>query len=138
MSFYDCLNCSPDASHSELKKSYQELLLKHHPDKNGGKESEKYLAVDTAWKVLGDEKKRAVYDAELSNAKLLKEQDAAVWMSMNLSELELDNDIHFYKCRCGGVYQVDVQEVEDVKADGDGDILVDCDTCSLNILVFIS
>ena len=94
--------------------------------------------MDTAWKVLGDEKKRAVYDAELSNAKLLKEQDAAVWMSMNLSELELDNDIHFYKCRCGGVYQVDVQEVEDVKADGDGDILVDCDTCSLNILVFIS
>lgn len=138
MSFYDCLNCSPDASHSELKKSYQELLLKHHPDKNGGKESEKYLAVDTAWKVLGDEKKRAVYDAELSNAKLLREQDAAVWMSMNLSELELDNDIHFYKCRCGGVYQVDVQEVEDVKADGDSDILVDCDTCSLNILVFIS
>ena len=91
------------------------MLLKHHPDKNGGKESEKYLAVDTAWKVLGDEKKRAVYDAELSNAKLLREQDAAVWMSMNLSELELDNDIHFYKCRCGGVYQVDVQEVEDVK-----------------------
>ena len=114
------------------------MLLKHHPDKNGGKESEKYLAVDTAWKVLGDEKKRAVYDAELSNAKLLKEQDAAVWMSMNLSELELDNDIHFYKCRCGGVYQLDVQEVEDVKADGDSDILVDCDTCSLNILVFIS
>ena len=94
--------------------------------------------MDTAWKVLGDEKKRAVYDAELSNAKLLKDQDAAVWMSMNLSELELDNDIHFYKCRCGGVYQVDVQEVEDVKADGDSDILVDCDTCSLNILVFIS
>ena len=94
--------------------------------------------MDTAWKVLGDEKKRAVYDAELSNAKLLKEQDAAVWMSMNLSELELDNDIHFYKCRCGGEYQVDVQEVEDVKADGDSDILVDCDTCSLNILVFIS
>ena len=87
---------------------------------------------------MGDEKQRAVYDAELSNAKLELEQDAAVWMQMNLSELELDNDIHFYQCRCGGAYQVDAQEVEDVKADGDRDILVDCDTCSLNILVYLT
>ena len=94
-----------------------------------------FISIDKAWKVLGDEKQRAVYDAELSNAKLEQEQDAAVWKKMNLSELELDNDIHFHKCRCGGVYQVDSQEVEDVKADGDKDILVDCDTCSLNILV---
>jgi len=28
--------------------------------------------------------------------------------------------------------------VEDVKADGDRDILVDCDTCSLNILVYLT
>jgi len=138
MSLYDCLNCSPKSNHSELKKSYQELLLKHHPDKNGGKQSPEYLAIDKAWKVLGDEKQRAVYDAELSNAKMELEQDAAVWMQMNLSELELDNDIHFYQCRCGGAYQVDAQEVEDVKADGDRDILVDCDTCSLNILVYLT
>lgn len=123
---------------SELKKNYQELLLKHHPDKNGGKESETFLAVDRAWKILGDEKQRAVYDAELSNAKLEQEQDAAVWKTVSLSELELDNDIHFLKCRCGGAYQVDSQEIDDVKADGDKDILIDCDTCSLNILVEFS
>ena len=123
---------------SELKKNYQELLLKHHPDKNGGKESETFLAVDRAWKILGDEKQRAVYDAELSNAKLELEQDAAVWKTVSLSELELDNDIHFLKCRCGGAYQVDSQEIDDVKADGDKDILIDCDTCSLNILVEFS
>ena len=123
---------------SELKKNYQELLLKHHPDKNGGKESETFLAVDRAWKILGNEKQRAVYDAELSNAKLEQEQDAAVWKTVSLSELELDNDIHFLKCRCGGAYQVDSQEIDDVKADGDKDILIDCDTCSLNILVEFS
>ena len=94
---------------SELKRNYQELLLKHHPDKNGGKESETFLAVDKAWKILGDEKQRAIYDAEMTNAKLELEQDAAVWLKMKLSDLELDNDMHFYKCRCGGAYQVDVQ-----------------------------
>ena len=31
-----------------------------------------------------------------------------------------------------------IEEVEDVKADGDEDILVDCDTCSLNILVYLT
>ena len=85
------------------------MLLKHHPDKNGGKESETFLAVDKAWKILGDEKQRAIYDAEMTNAKLELEQDAAVWLKMKLSDLELDNDMHFYKCRCGGAYQVDVQ-----------------------------
>ena len=142
---YNCVyvnllsSCAKFSSHfSDLKKNYQELLLKHHPDKNGGKESEVFLAVDKAWKILGDEKQRAIYDAEFSNDKLEQEQDAAIWMKMKLSDLELDNDIHFYKCRCGGVYQVDVQEVEDVKADGDEDILVDCDTCSLNILVYFT
>ena len=94
--------------------------------------------MDRAWKILGDEKQRAVYDAELSNAKLEQEQDAAVWKTVSLSELELDNDIHFLKCRCGGAYQVDSQEIDDVKADGDKDILIDCDTCSLNILVEFS
>ena len=34
---------------SELKRNYQELLLKHHPDKNGGKESETFLAVDKGY-----------------------------------------------------------------------------------------
>lgn len=138
MSLYSLLNCSSKATVRELRKSYQELLLKHHPDKNFGTESDTFIAVTEAWKVLGDEKLRAVYDAEQSNSQLEQCQDKAIWNTFSLTELEPDGGIVSVTCRCGGQYQVEVELVEELKEEGEVEVLLDCDTCSLNLLLLLT
>ena len=120
---------------SELKRKYLQLSLQHHPDKNGGKTSDTFIAIDKAWKVLSDDKQRSVYDAEQANAKLVGEQGAAIWRNVLLSELSLDDDLLCLTCRCGGLYSLGLEEVEELRETEEPDVLVDCDTCSLNILV---
>jgi len=137
MSLYTLLNCSSQATSRELKKNYQELLLKHHPDKNDGQESESFIAVNEAWKVLGNQELRAVYDAEQSNSQLESNQDSAIWHTFSLSELACDNGMFGVQCRCGGQYQVEAELVEELKQEGEEEVLVDCDTCSLNIILLL-
>ena len=121
-----------------MKKSYQELLLRHHPDKNDGKESESFISVSEAWKVLGNKELRAIYDAEQSNCMLESSQDSAIWNTFSLTDLEEDDGMLSVTCRCGGKYQVEKEEVEQLREDGEAEVLVDCDTCSLNILLLVS
>ena len=120
---------------SELKRKYLQLSLQHHPDKNGGETSDTFIAIDKAWKILSDDKQRSVYDAEQVNAKLVNEQSAAIWRNVLLSELKIDDDLLCLTCRCGGLYMLGLEEVEELRQTEEPEVLVDCDTCSLNILV---
>ena len=43
-SLYNILLVDQEATQEEIKKSYQELILKYHPDKNG--DLEKYMEID--------------------------------------------------------------------------------------------
>ena len=43
-SLYDILLVDQEATLETIKKSYQELILKYHPDKNG--DSQKYMKID--------------------------------------------------------------------------------------------
>ena len=61
---YDTLGVAANASRQEIKKAYRLKALKHHPDKNGHSEQSKlkFQQICKAYEILGDDKKREMYD----------------------------------------------------------------------------
>lgn len=60
---YEILGVSRTATPEEIKKAYRRLAKQFHPDVNPGKASEdKFKEVTAAFEVLGDEKRRKLYD----------------------------------------------------------------------------
>lgn len=57
---YETLGVGRGATPEELKRAYRKRAQKAHPDKGG--KPEEFTAIQRAWDVLGDEKKRARYD----------------------------------------------------------------------------
>ena len=60
--YYAILGLERGASKDEVKKAFRKLAGQYHPDKKTGNE-EKYKEVTEAYAVLGDDKKKAEYDA---------------------------------------------------------------------------
>ena len=61
---YQVLGVSKSASDGEVKKAYRKLAREFHPDKNKGNKAaeEKFKTISAAYAVLGDKKKRELYD----------------------------------------------------------------------------
>lgn len=66
---YEVLGVAPDASAAEIRQAYVHLARQHHPDYFAGAtagrrgEAERRMrALNEAWSVLGDERRRAAYD----------------------------------------------------------------------------
>lgn len=62
MTHYDTLGISENASQDEIKKAYRKLANQHHPDKGG--DTNRFQQIQAAYDAIGDEQKRAQYDAE--------------------------------------------------------------------------
>ncbi|MDX1252170.1 MAG: DnaJ domain-containing protein [Gammaproteobacteria bacterium] len=64
---YDIFGISPDASAESIRTAYKSLVQRHHPDKNrGDPHSEEILkAINYAYSILSNTKKRAAYDLSL-------------------------------------------------------------------------
>jgi curved DNA-binding protein CbpA len=71
--YYKVLGLAHDASPEEIKRRFRELARRWHPDVAGTPDAtEKFKTINEAYRVLGNPRTRAQYDAELK----LKEQRA--------------------------------------------------------------
>ena len=63
--YYEILGVAPEATAEEIKKSFRNLALKHHPDKNKNSEESrvKFMRIVEAYEVLSDEQARRNYDS---------------------------------------------------------------------------
>ncbi|WP_442756811.1 DnaJ C-terminal domain-containing protein [Methylocystis sp. JAN1] len=61
---YDILGVTKTASAADIKKAYRSLAKKYHPDRNkdDAKAKERFAEINTAYEIVGDEKKKAQYD----------------------------------------------------------------------------
>ncbi|KAF1387325.1 hypothetical protein PFLUV_G00104260 [Perca fluviatilis] len=148
---YAVLGASPSDSLQQLRHRYQQLALQYHPDRLGGQCSseaesgvKKFLEVDAAWRILGDQNNRKQYDLQ-RRAQELK-QDWPVDSTVYLEDMTWDQDgcVYTYSCRCGGGFNVSSAEVEEETqmkiTDQDDEeeetcrgVVVCCDTCSLSV-----
>jgi molecular chaperone DnaJ len=62
--YYQVLGIGRNATEEEIKKSYRQLALKYHPDRNPGDKAseEKFKEASEAYEVLRDPEKRRLYD----------------------------------------------------------------------------
>lgn len=61
LSYYTVLDVSPESSLAEIKKNYQKMVLKYHPDRPEG-DVEMFEMVNEAFFTLSDPEKRKEYD----------------------------------------------------------------------------
>uniref|UniRef100_UPI00398F84E5 dnaJ homolog subfamily C member 24 n=1 Tax=Pristiophorus japonicus TaxID=55135 RepID=UPI00398F84E5 len=133
--WYEILGAGPSHSLQELRQNYQRLILLYHPDKQSAdvpagelEESvQRFIEVDQAWKILGNEETKREYDLQRREVAMTQKWpvDAQVPLE-NLNWIEADQ-CYTYDCRCGGEYVLSKEEAEE------NVLLICCNTCSLSV-----
>lgn len=69
INFYNVLEVNENASIDEIKKSYRQLSLIHHPDRNNNSSEsvKKFQQLNEAYEILGNNEKKNQYDMSRNN-----------------------------------------------------------------------
>ena len=64
--YYKILNVNMFASEEKIKKSYRELAMKYHPDRNSGNDNANrvFIDVNEAYEILSNREKRMKYNIQ--------------------------------------------------------------------------
>ncbi|XP_033007188.1 dnaJ homolog subfamily C member 24 isoform X1 [Lacerta agilis] len=132
--WYSILGAEPSDSLIELKRKYQKLILLYHPDKQSADvpageveaRMQRFIEIDRAWKILGNEETKKEYDLQRREHELTQGWPVDAQVSLEDMAWNLNDHCYSLICRCGGKYIVSKKEAEEVS-------LVCCDTCSLLI-----
>jgi curved DNA-binding protein CbpA len=64
---YKILEVTRDASPEDIQHAYRTLAMRYHPDRNSSPEAaSKMTAINEAWEILGDSRRRRDYDLSLT------------------------------------------------------------------------
>jgi diphthamide biosynthesis protein 4 len=128
---YELLQVPRTASPAEIKASYHRLLLSHHPDKVDTSSGDGPAQTDIdigllkeAFVTLFSPESRIKYDSELSSRPDLSPSRSRPAHIVSLEDFDDLGQVWAYKCRCGGQYTVEEEDMEK------GVHLVACSSCS--------
>lgn len=82
---YDIIGVAPNASADEIKKRYRSLAMRYHPDRNTDSGAEvRFNAIQKAYEVLSDAKRRDAYNLKFNERIVLDPEDEAyqLWKSL--------------------------------------------------------
>uniref|UniRef100_V9LDS6 DnaJ-like subfamily C member 24-like protein n=1 Tax=Callorhinchus milii TaxID=7868 RepID=V9LDS6_CALMI len=133
--WYEILGAHPSDSQQELKQNYQKLVLLYHPDKQSAdvpageleERVQRFIEVDQAWKILGNEETKREYDLQRREVTLAQKWPVDAEVSLDeMSWIDAD-ECYIYDCRCGGEFILAKEEAEENIS------VICCNTCSLSI-----
>ena len=79
---YKVLEVRRDASPEEIQHAYRALALRYHPDRNTAPDAAaRMTAINEAWEVLGDPRRRREYDALLAQPALHPDFAASILLA---------------------------------------------------------
>ncbi|XP_034350358.1 dnaJ homolog subfamily C member 24 isoform X2 [Arvicanthis niloticus] len=130
--WYSILGADPSATVSDLKQKYQKLILLYHPDKQSADVPaetmeecmQKFIEIDQAWKILGNEETKKKYDLQRHEDELRNVGPVDAQVRLEEMSWNKDDESFSLSCRCGGKYTVYKDEAQEAN-------LVSCDMCSL-------
>jgi len=69
MNYYEILQIKTNATTIEIKQAYRKLAKQFHPDSQHEKANhEDIIKLNAAYEILGDEKKRSIYDQQINSS----------------------------------------------------------------------